>query len=100
MPFAQIDTGDGPVALTSDTAHTAMDAVEFAADGNDLVLDMNPIYATRRPGAYPLVLTTYQVVLLQGLHAGNLQGDQVVPQRGRKQWPERPFLGWLCSVAR
>ncbi len=66
VPFAQIDTGDGPVALTSDTAHTAMDAVEFAADGNDLVLDMNPIYATRRPGAYPLVLTTYQVVCSKG----------------------------------
>jgi phosphate ABC transporter phosphate-binding protein len=66
VPFAQIDTGDGPVALTNDTAYTAMDAVQFAADGNDLVLDMNPIYATRQPGAYPLVLATYQVVCSKG----------------------------------
>jgi phosphate ABC transporter phosphate-binding protein len=66
VPFAQIDTGNGPVALTNDTARTAMDAVEFAAGGNDLVLDLNPVYASRQPGAYPLVLATYQVVCSKG----------------------------------
>ena len=66
VPFAQIDTGSGPVALTNDTARSAMDAVEFAAGGNDVVLDLNPVYATRQPGAYPLVLATYQVVCSKG----------------------------------
>ncbi len=66
VPFAQINTGNGAVALTNDTARTAMSAVEFAADGNDLVLDLNPTYATQQPGAYPLVLATYEVVCSKG----------------------------------
>jgi phosphate ABC transporter phosphate-binding protein len=66
VPFAQINTGNGPVPLTNDTARAAMSAVEFAADGNDLVLDLNPMYATRQPGAYPLVLATYEVVCSKG----------------------------------
>jgi phosphate ABC transporter phosphate-binding protein len=66
VPFAQIDTGSGPITLTNDTARIAMDAAEFAAAGNDLVLDLNPMYATRQPGAYPLVLATYQIVCSKG----------------------------------
>jgi phosphate transport system substrate-binding protein len=66
VPFAQIDTGSGPVALTNDTARIAMGAAEFAAAGNDLVLDLNPMYATQQPGAYPLVLATYQIVCSKG----------------------------------
>jgi len=66
VPFAQINTGNGPVPLTNDTARAAMSAVEFAADGNDLVLDLNSMYATRQPGAYPLVLATYEIVCSKG----------------------------------
>jgi len=66
VPFAQIDTGSGAVPLTSDTAHSAVGAVGFAADGNDLVLDLNPMYATQQPGAYPLVLATYEIVCSKG----------------------------------
>ncbi|MGA7050667.1 MAG: phosphate ABC transporter substrate-binding protein PstS [Mycobacterium sp.] len=66
VPFAQINTGNGAVALTNDTARTAMNAVQFAADGNDVVLDLNPMYASQQPGAYPLVLATYEVVCSKG----------------------------------
>ena len=66
VPFAQIDTGSGAVALTNDTARIAMGAAEFAAAGNDLVLDLNPMYATQQPGAYPLVLATYEIVCSKG----------------------------------
>jgi phosphate ABC transporter phosphate-binding protein len=66
VPFAQIDTGNGPIALTNDAARAAMNAVEFAADGNDLVLDLNPTYATQQPGAYPLILATYEIVCSKG----------------------------------
>ena len=66
VSFAQIDTGSGPVALSNDTARTAMDAVEFAVGGDDVVLDLDPVYATQQPGSYPLVLATYQVVCSKG----------------------------------
>jgi phosphate transport system substrate-binding protein len=67
VPFAQIDTGNGGVALTNDTARKAIDAAEFVAtDGNDLVLDLNSMYGTHEPGAYPLVLATYEIVCSKG----------------------------------
>lgn len=66
LSFAQLNTGNGPVALTNDTARTAMNVVGFVGDGNDLVLDLNPMYATQQPGAYPLVLATYEIVCSKG----------------------------------
>ncbi len=69
LPFAQIDTGNGGVALTDDTAKTAIDGAKFAAEGNDLVLDLNSLYATQAPGAYPLVLATYEIVCSKGYDA-------------------------------
>lgn len=66
LPFARLEFGGGLVALTDDTARTAINAAEFVADGNDLVLDLNPMYATRQPGAYPLVLATYEIVCSKG----------------------------------
>src|SRR6476660_523518 len=58
LPFAQIDTGSGPVELTDDTAKAAIDAAKFAGEGNDLVLDLKALYATKEAGAYPLMLAT------------------------------------------
>ena len=69
LPMAQIDTGSGPVALTDDTAKKAIDSAKFAADGKDLVLDLNSIYATKEAGAYPLVLATYSIVCSKGYPA-------------------------------
>ncbi|HUH72412.1 MAG TPA: phosphate ABC transporter substrate-binding protein PstS [Mycobacterium sp.] len=66
VPYAQIDTGNGVVPLTNDTASNAIKAARFAADGNDLVLDLNSMYSTRQPGAYPLVLATYEIVCSKG----------------------------------
>ena len=66
LPFAQIDTGSGAVALTDDSAGKAIDAAKFAGQGNDLVLDLNSRYATNEPGAYPLVLATYEIVCSKG----------------------------------
>ena len=69
LAMAQIDTGAGAVALTDDSAKTAIDGAEFAAEGNDLVLDLNSLYATKAPGAYPLVLATYEIVCSKGYDA-------------------------------
>ncbi|WP_240492192.1 phosphate ABC transporter substrate-binding protein PstS [Mycobacterium alsense] len=70
MPYAQIDTGKGVVALTNDTAGKAIRAAGFLGDGNDLVLDLTPMYAAREPGAYPLVLATYEIVCSKGYDPG------------------------------
>jgi phosphate transport system substrate-binding protein len=69
VPYAQLDAGNGVVPLTRDTAGKAVQAAGFVADGNDLVLDLNPVYTSRRPDAYPLVMATYQIVCSKGYDA-------------------------------
>jgi phosphate transport system substrate-binding protein len=66
LPYALIDTGNGVVALTNDTANKAIQAASFVADGNDLVLDLNPMYVAQQAGSYPLVLATYEIVCSKG----------------------------------
>jgi phosphate transport system substrate-binding protein len=69
VPFAQIDSGAGAVELNDESAGKAIDAAKFAADGNDLVLDLNSIYGTKEAGAYPLMLATYEIVCSKGYDA-------------------------------
>lgn len=69
VPFAGIDTGSGAVALTNESAAKAIDGAKFSSDGKDLVLDLNSLYGTTEPGAYPLVLATYQIVCSKGYDA-------------------------------
>ncbi len=69
LATASIDNGGGAVALSDDSAKKAIDAAKFKADGNDLVLDLNSIYATKEPGAYPLMLATYEIVCSKGYDA-------------------------------
>jgi phosphate transport system substrate-binding protein len=69
LTVASIDTGSGPVELTDDTAKTAIDSAKFAAEGNDLTLDLNSLYATKEAGAYPLMLATYEIVCSKGYDA-------------------------------
>ncbi|MCV7288148.1 phosphate ABC transporter substrate-binding protein PstS [Mycolicibacterium wolinskyi] len=69
LPFAQIDSGAGAVELTDESAAKAIDAAKFAAEGNDLTLDLNSLYGTKEAGAYPLVLATYNIVCSKGYDA-------------------------------
>ncbi|MCV7280592.1 phosphate ABC transporter substrate-binding protein PstS [Mycolicibacterium flavescens] len=69
IPFAQIDSGAGAVELNDESAGKAIDAATFAGDGEDLVLDLNALYATKEEGAYPLVLATYEIVCSKGYDA-------------------------------
>jgi phosphate transport system substrate-binding protein len=69
LTVASIDTGSGPVELTDDTAKAAIDSAKFAAEGNDLTLDLNSLYATKEAGAYPLMLATYEIVCSKGYDA-------------------------------
>jgi len=66
VPYAQINDGGGPVALTDDAARKAIDDATFAGLGNDLELDLKSIYSARTAGAYPLVLATYEIVCSKG----------------------------------
>ncbi|MFZ1163785.1 phosphate ABC transporter substrate-binding protein PstS [Mycobacterium sp.] len=66
VPYAQINDGSGPVALTNDAARKAIDSATFAGRGNDLRLNLKSIYSTTAAGAYPLVLATYEIVCSKG----------------------------------
>lgn len=66
LSYVQIDDGGGAVALTDDAAGNAIDDAKFAGAGNDMRLDLNSLYATTEPGAYPLVLATYEIVCSTG----------------------------------
>ncbi|MUM15827.1 phosphate ABC transporter substrate-binding protein PstS [Mycobacterium sp. CBMA271] len=66
MPYAQIDSGAGAVALTAETAAASVETAKFAGEGNDLKLDLASIYGTKTAGAYPIVLATYEIVCSKG----------------------------------
>jgi phosphate transport system substrate-binding protein len=60
LPMAQIDTGSGPVELTSESAGKTVATASQTGTGNDLALKID--YATKEAGAYPIVLVTYEIV--------------------------------------
>lgn len=67
LGVARIDTGSGPVELTADSASKAVAAAKPARGGSDLALKLD--YATRTPGAYPIILVTYEIACSAGLPA-------------------------------
>ncbi|TAM65510.1 phosphate ABC transporter substrate-binding protein PstS [Mycobacterium sp.] len=69
VSYAKIATRGGVIPLTNDTAGNAIKAARFLGDGNDLVLDLNAMYASQEPGVYPLVLATYEIVCSKGYDA-------------------------------
>ncbi|GAB3592209.1 phosphate ABC transporter substrate-binding protein PstS [Angustibacter peucedani] len=67
LGIAKVDNGGGAVELTADTVSKAVEAAKQKGTGNDLALDLD--YATKEPGAYPVILVTYSVVCSKGLDA-------------------------------
>lgn len=59
LSTASIDNGAGAVELSKDTASTAAGAAQVVGTGDDLSLKID--YATKTPGAYPIILVTYEV---------------------------------------
>ena len=66
---AEIDSGAGAVALTDDSTKAAVAAAKFKAEGMDLTLDLNALYASKAAGVYPLMLATYEIVCSKGYDA-------------------------------
>jgi phosphate transport system substrate-binding protein len=64
LASAQIVTSAGPtpVPITADTVGKTISAATVIGQGNDLVLDTSQFYAPTSPGAYPIVLATYELV--------------------------------------
>jgi phosphate transport system substrate-binding protein len=54
--------GGDPVDLTAANVSKAIEGVTVKGSGNDLVLDLNSLYTTKTPGAYPIALATYEIV--------------------------------------
>lgn len=60
LAMAAIDTGAGAVELTGESAGKTIATAQQTGSGNDLALKID--YATKEPGAYPIVLVTYEIV--------------------------------------
>jgi phosphate transport system substrate-binding protein len=50
------------VRIGMDSVGTSITEAKIAGQGNDLVLDLSPIYTTTQAGAYPIMLASYEIV--------------------------------------
>ncbi|MGB6243349.1 phosphate ABC transporter substrate-binding protein PstS [Gordonia sp. (in: high G+C Gram-positive bacteria)] len=67
LSVAAIDFGAGATELTKESAGKALDAAKFVKpESKDLVVDTKALYGLKEAGAYPLVLTTYEIVCSTG----------------------------------
>jgi phosphate transport system substrate-binding protein len=64
LDMARIITSAGPdaVAISADSVAKTIAKAGIINQGNDLVLDTISFYRPSQPGAYPLVLATYEIV--------------------------------------
>jgi phosphate transport system substrate-binding protein len=66
LAMAQLDSGSGPVPLNDQTVGKAIAGAKITGQGNDLRLDLKSVYGANTPGAYPLLLATYELVCSKG----------------------------------
>ncbi|MEB3031532.1 phosphate ABC transporter substrate-binding protein PstS [[Mycobacterium] nativiensis] len=57
--------GPDPVTISEDSVGKTITSAWFIRDGNDLALDTISFYRPNQPGAYPIVLATYEIVCSQ-----------------------------------
>ncbi len=62
LDVAGIKTAGGVVHIGNDWVGKTISDVTIKGQGNDLVLDLSKVYATTTPGAYPILLASYEVV--------------------------------------
>ncbi|OEV22002.1 phosphate ABC transporter substrate-binding protein [Streptomyces nanshensis] len=68
LPTVKLDTGaPDPVAVSARSASAGIAAAKVAGSGQDLTLEFD--YRTSAPGAYPIVLVTYEIVCADGTPA-------------------------------
>jgi phosphate transport system substrate-binding protein len=72
LQTAKVKNGAGEyTALSADTASKAVAGAKIVGTGNDVALEID--YATKEPGAYPIVLVTYEIACEKGLPAEQSQ---------------------------
>jgi phosphate transport system substrate-binding protein len=54
--------GPDPVSISADTVGKTIAGAKVKGEGNDLTLDTVSFYKPTQPGAYPIVLATYEIV--------------------------------------
>ncbi|SES26270.1 phosphate ABC transporter substrate-binding protein PstS [Actinokineospora terrae] len=69
LSAAKLDSGSGAVELGAEGAAAAIKSAKVKGSGNDLVLDLDALYASNTAGSYPLVLATYEIVCSKGYDA-------------------------------
>ncbi|MET0136441.1 MAG: phosphate ABC transporter substrate-binding protein PstS [Kibdelosporangium sp.] len=69
LSMAKVDSGAGAVELTAESAAAAIKDAKVKGTGNDLVLDLKALYASKAAGAYPVMLATYEIVCSKGYDA-------------------------------
>jgi phosphate transport system substrate-binding protein len=62
LDVAGIKTAGGVVHIGNDWVGKTISDVTIKGVGNDLVLDLSKVYATTTPGAYPILLASYELV--------------------------------------
>ncbi|MGB8402506.1 MAG: phosphate ABC transporter substrate-binding protein PstS [Mycobacterium sp.] len=62
LDVAAIKTAGGVVRIGSDWVGKTISNVTVKGQGSDLVLDLSKVYATGAPGAYPILLASYEIV--------------------------------------
>jgi phosphate transport system substrate-binding protein len=64
LSMAKIITSAGPdaVAISADSVGKTISGAAVTGQGNDMVLDTVTFYNPTQPGAYPIVLATYEIV--------------------------------------
>ena len=82
--MAKIFNGAGEWStLTADSAGKTIAGAQVVGTGNDLQMKID--YNDQRPpGAYPIVLVTYEIVCDKGNPAGSAAAAQVVPRATRR----------------
>ncbi|MFF8843429.1 phosphate ABC transporter substrate-binding protein PstS [Streptomyces sp. NPDC015127] len=65
IPTVRLDTGaPEPVVVSAQSASAGIAAAQVAGSGKDMTLEFD--YRTKAPGAYPIVLVTYEIVCATG----------------------------------
>ena len=82
--------GPHPVAINADTVGKAIAGATIAGQGNDLVLNISSFYKPTQPGAYPIVLATYELVCSKYADAADRDGGAGVSAVHRRARPGRP----------
>ncbi|MEE3753805.1 phosphate ABC transporter substrate-binding protein PstS [Mycobacterium intracellulare] len=64
LTMARIVTSAGPeaVGISADSVGRTISGATLTGQGNDLVVDTFSFYKPTRPGSYPIVLATYEIV--------------------------------------